>query len=83
MRDDGLLAFAAIILGLGVFIGYPMAAENTAKPCLALERHVGGGVASNDDASAAEKVATKRMPSIPPFLGCTVLYWQDMLDWGT
>jgi len=83
MRDDSLLAFALLVLGLGVFIGYPMAAENTARPCLALERHVVGGIAEVDDGAAAAKAAVKRMPAVPPFLGCTVLYWQDMLDWGT
>jgi hypothetical protein len=83
MRNDSLLAFAMIVLLLGVFIGFPMAAENTARPCLALERHVAGGIAGVDDGSSAARAASTRMPSVPSFLGCTVLYWQDMLDGGT
>jgi len=80
MRDDGLLAFAMLVLGLGLFIGYPMAAENTSRPCLALQRHVGGTIVGVDDGSPAAKAAARRMPSVPPFLGCTVLYWQDVLE---
>ena len=79
-RDDSLLAFALLVLGLGLFIGYPLAAENTAKPCTALQRHVVDSFAGVDDAAAAEKSAFRSTRGSSSFMGCTVRYWQDMLN---
>ena len=79
-RDDGMLALALLVLGLSVFIGFPLAAEDTAKPCIALQRHVLDGFAGVDDAEAAARSVSRRMQGSASFMGCTVRYWQDMLN---
>lgn len=78
-NTGGALMFGVLAI-LAVAFGYPMAAEDTASPCLALERHVLGAAANLDDGRAAEQTAAKRYPNVPTFLGCTGLYWQGMVE---
>jgi uncharacterized membrane protein YfcA len=67
----GTAAVAAL-----VFFGVPMAAESTTNSCLAVERAVVGSLADLDDGHAAAKTALQQFPDIPPFVGCSYMYWK-------
>lgn len=85
-----------LLLALAVvFIGYPLLNEDTASPCSALALRAINEAGPKDNASSpvlntlivrlvggpvTKEYAWRRNPNLPPFITCSALYWQTVID---